>query len=329
MSTLPPEACWDVSVGPGDKLGLVLDQKAGTPTITRVAGGSCGEAVLAGARLAAGMQLTKVGDTDVTGLGYRAVADVIKSHLERPLRLRLCLGAMESTAPQVAVTPLRKLRPEELAARSKRATDEGIRKVMEALKDRADESSGSDDDSDSDGDRPRRVHRKGVETDPSGRRADSAAVANLERRLHYMQLDLANATVAVAEANAKAALPATQLEPLAVADDALGKLRELQAPFDEAATMTHAQLQKALTSWRAECMQHAEAAAGAIESIDLADVKRCLTAGLVAERKRLAIVETRGSAMLWRARVRDTAATASLYAVAAAGVSVACMAFAG
>ena len=169
----------------------------------------------------------------------------------------------------------------------------------------------------------------GAKTDPGGRRADSAAVAKLERRLHYMQLDLANATVAVAEADAKAVQPATRLKPLAVADDALGKLRALQAAFDEAATMTHAQLQKALASWRAECTQQAEAAATAIESIDLADVKRCLAAGLVAERNRLAKVESRGSAMMWRARVRDTAATVSLYAVAAAGVSAACMAFVG
>ena len=76
------------------------------------------------------MQLTKVGDTDVTGLGYRDVADVIKSHTERLLRRRLCLGA----APQVAtVTVLRKVTPEELVAASKKATEEGIWKVMEAV----------------------------------------------------------------------------------------------------------------------------------------------------------------------------------------------------
>ena len=94
---------WQVTLT--DKtLGLVLDKAAATPTISRLAEGSnCEKAATAGQRIGAGMQVVRVGDTEVAGMGYAATVRAIKSQTERPLTLTLQEAAAQPQAKHVVV----------------------------------------------------------------------------------------------------------------------------------------------------------------------------------------------------------------------------------
>eukprot|EP01051_Picozoa_sp_SAG22_P008407 SAG22_NODE_638_length_8262_cov_4.658826_4_plen_316_part_00 len=309
------DQCHTITIG--DKsLGLVLDKTAATPTISKLAeGGACEIAAAAGGRIAAGMQVVRVGDAEVAGMGYAAVVEAIKSQTERPLTLTL------REAPAQPRTPLRKLTKEEMAANSKKKTAEELRKLAEAMKNRdpVDSSSDSDDySSDEEGShsskhRHRRERSGGTVSGPG--RLESAQVGKLEKRVRYQQLDLANAKVEADGAKADEAKMAAKLAPVEQADAAVCSLRAVRVWSGDVAVAA------ALDAWRQEWRGKAEKATAAIEAISaLPEVKKGLASALVQERRRLERAEARGEWQLKCARVWRTASTASLFVVAAAAL---------
>lgn len=270
---------WEVTLAE-QTLGIILHKDTQTPTIKRlVAGEAADRAARAGARLAPGMRIVKVGDTDIADLQYADAVAAFKNHPGRPLVLTM----------QNKMTAL------ECEANSKVATERALKQLAEAHI-KLDTVRSSDSES-------------GDELDGCSR--------ILEKRNRRLQLDLLNAQVEASDAAEQSALAAAKLDVLAAADGTLKQLRSIQSPFASKSIMSRQHAQQEFETWQKQWQEAADKAKSEFEKLcELEEIKKCLVDALKQERKRMRAMELQGKRRICFARMWEAATTTSVCVVA-------------
>ena len=321
---------WQVRLGKesGDKLGLVLDKDASTPRVGKITqGGACEAAVTAGARLSAGCEIVAVGSQSIDGMCHADAVKAIKAHEGRPLLLTLREPAALLRRPKL-------LTAEQVAARSEKATAEGLRNIVAATKsspgrrlsdsdgETSDDSSGSDLDSDLDSHRRRKARQTGCKSKRSARhqqQAPDAATHRLEKKVHFLQLQLLNMQV---DAEDKAAELTNELEPLQKVNELMVTLQDTKRQVPTANgdhnDLSASQMKKQLSQWRQDFTEQETCCKEAIDKVKLQEVKRCLMGALEEEAKSCEHLEQKGAQLIQRAHLREFAAMVSMWIVGVA-----------
>ncbi len=185
------------------------------------------------------------------------------------------------------------------AEQSAKATEEGMRELAAAMAARAatavenhdsEEDNSTDSESDSDaGSSYRRGRKSRAKTRATTRGVDSG---KLEDRIRYLQLDLSNALVDVADVKAERDELSAQLAPYKRVNDELTYFKSaLTRSLKDVGAFTKAQLEARFKLFQEEATEHANLCSVCIEKIGLDEVKAGMFRVLNAERKRFAQIE--------------------------------------
>jgi hypothetical protein len=185
------------------------------------------------------------------------------------------------------------------AEQAAKATEEGMRELAAAMAARAatavenhdsNEDINTDSDSESDsGSSYRRGRKSRAKTRTTTRGVDTG---KLEDRIRYLQLDLSNALVDVAEAKAGKDELSAQLAPYKRVNDELTYFKSaLARAFKDVGSFTKAQLEARFKIFQEEATEHANLCSVSIEKIGLDEVKAGMFRVLNAERKRFTQIE--------------------------------------
>lgn len=131
-----------------------------------------------------------------------------------------------------------------------------------------------------------------------------ALITGLERRLHYLQLELTNKLVDLDDKELELAAAVDWIKTVRAVNNEVGFLRgAVQRGFvADARYVTAVQMEQRLKLFREETSEHASLCASAINKIDLDEIKQGLTRVLVAERKKLTTLDRNYSYQIMRTR---------------------------
>lgn len=181
----------------------------------------------------------------------------------------------------------RQVTVEQMEEEKRRATAEGMREIAAALAARninnpEEDFMSSDDDccSEPRSRKPRVVH------------IDTSVTEKLEKRNHYLQLELSNALVDVEDANTKVDGLSKALAPYKKLNDELSFLKgSLDRALLNTDKLTGAQLYGKLKLFQEEATEHASLSMVALNKIEQLEIKAGLMRLLAAEKKRFVKVE--------------------------------------
>ncbi len=154
---------------------------------------------------------------------------------------------------------------EQMAEESRKATEEGLRQIAEGLKkknkviieeEECFAPSASDSSYESEVEYVKPKSKKRARPDPSSA-ASSAVVEKLETRIHYMQLDLANAKVELSDKVAELDAFKKRVDSIKKVEDTLALLSGLDFYLKDINGLSTVQLQKKRTLYLEEEMEHA------------------------------------------------------------------------
>lgn len=181
----------------------------------------------------------------------------------------------------------RRMTVEEMAEESRKATAEGMRQLAAAMLSskrqvmNPEQLSDFESDSETETKFEKARGRHGVVD-------NSATVEKLENRVRFLTLDLANAHVAVEEANAKMDSMESKLFVLKRVNDEIMFLKSsINRAFNNTGTMNRVQLENRLNLFLEEANEHATLCNVACSKVELEEIKHGMLRVLVAERKRL------------------------------------------
>lgn len=176
-----------------------------------------------------------------------------------------------------------RMTPEQMAAESKKATEEGMRQVAAGLAARGLKSAIYLEDSDSDETVVKK--KKNVVID------NGVLVNKLETRIHYMQLDMANKSVDLQDANTLIQEYRDKHEVLKRIDDNILLLTNLSFYLNNINTLTLEQVQKKLTLFKEESHEHAGTCLFYIKKIEFQLIKNYMILALDEMNAKNSIIE--------------------------------------
>jgi hypothetical protein len=174
----------------------------------------------------------------------------------------------------------KRMTAEEMAEQSRKATAEGMRELAAAAAAFATRKQStvyedSDCDWESDHDSPK-----------------MASIEKLESRIHYLTLDLTNATVELDDANLKIDQLSLQMTPFRRVNDELTYLKSsLTRALKDTGGMNKNQLELRFKLFREEANEHAALCNASIGRIELDEVKQGMLRVLNSERRRILATE--------------------------------------
>lgn len=176
-----------------------------------------------------------------------------------------------------------RMTPEQMAAESKKATEEGMRQVAAGLAARGLKSAIYLEESDSDETVVKKKKNVVIDT--------GVLVNKLETRIHYMQLDMANKSVDLQDANTLIQEYRDKHEVLKRIDDNILLLTNLSFYLNNINTLTLEQVNKKLTLFKEESREHSGTCLFYIKKIEFQLIKNYMILALDEMNAKNGIIE--------------------------------------
>lgn len=143
-------------------------------------------------------------------------------------------------------------------------------------------------------------------------------ITGLESRLHYLQIQLTNTLVELDDKQLELTSAMEWIKSMRTVNNEIGFLRgAVQRGFTaDARYVTSAQREQRLKLFREETSEHAAHCVSAINKIDLDEIKQGLTRVLVAERKKLATLDSNYSYQIMQTRCLEVGQRLTFYSAA-------------